>query len=72
MKKKSLLLIIAFICFIMGFLSLLMSILGLQFTYLRWLEKLPLFLSISIKSVLMIGGILTAYMATLNEEEKEL
>jgi len=49
----------------------LMSMLGLQFTYLRWLEKLPVLLSVFIKLSMLIGGIVLAYMTTLGKDNEE-
>jgi cytochrome c oxidase subunit IV len=69
--SKSLKLVIAFILFVLGFLSLLMSMLGLQFTYLRWLENLPVLVSVLIKLTMLIGGIVLAYMTTLGNEQEE-
>lgn len=69
--SKSFKLIIAFLLFVLGFLSLLMSMLGLQFTYLRWLEKLPVLISVLIKLTMLIGGIVLAYMTTLDHEPKK-
>jgi hypothetical protein len=69
--NKSLKLVIAFILFVLGFMSLLMSMLGLQFTYLRWLEKLPVLLSVLIKLAMLIGGIVLAYMVTLGKDSED-
>ncbi len=69
--SKSFKLIIAFLLFVLGFLSLLMSMLGLQFTYLRWLEKLPVLISVLIKLTMLIGGIVLAYMTTLDHEPEK-
>jgi len=69
--NKSVKLVLAFILFVLGFLSLLMSMLGLQFTYLRWIEKLPALVSVLFKLAMLIGGIILAYTTTLGKEPEE-
>lgn len=60
--NRSVKLVIAFALLFTGFLSFLMSMLGLQFTFLRWLEQLPGTLNLLIKLGMFVGGIILAYI----------
>ncbi len=55
---------VAFLCFLFGFLTLLLSLLGLEFTYLAWIDHLPGIFPLLFKLVLMFGGLMTAYQVS--------
>ncbi len=47
-----------------GFLTLLLTLLGLEFTYMAWLERLPGLMPLMIKLLMLFGGIVLAYLSS--------
>lgn len=62
LKSKSIVLILAFLAFMFGFLTLILTLLGLEFPLLSWVDDLPGILPLILKLVMMFGGILVAYL----------
>ena len=61
--KKALTSILGFTLFLMGFLSLILSLVGVQFTYMRWLDFNGRGLGFLLRIIMIIVGIIMIYFA---------
>jgi hypothetical protein len=74
-KNKAIFTTVGFILFILGSSALVLSLVGVKFSFLVWLDAagaLPGFIA---RIVMMVGGIVLATLANTNwedEEEEEL
>lgn len=67
--KKALWLIVGFALFFLGALSLILNMVGVDFTFLAWLNhfgRLPAFL---IKVLMVVGGIVVIYLNSVDWRE---
>lgn len=62
LKSKSIVLILAFLSFLFGFLTLVLTLLGLEFPMLAWIDDFPGVIPLLIKLIMMFGGIIVAYL----------
>lgn len=60
-----------YILFALGFLSILLSIVGLQLTPLKWLSNLGAGPSIIIKISMLFGGLIIMYISKMPPEDQE-
>lgn len=70
-KNKALLTFIGFFLVIVGFMSIILSLVGLRFMFLAWMDAAGPLLSFVIKLVLIIGGFTLVYFAQTNFEGEE-
>lgn len=54
----------AFLSFLFGFLTILLSLLGLEFSYLAWIDDLPGIVPLLFKLIMLFGGLMTAYLVS--------
>lgn len=66
LNKRQWILTGAFLCFLFGFLTLLLSLLGLEFSYLAWIDRLPWIFPLLLKLILLFGGLILAYLASFD------
>ncbi|MBK7370815.1 MAG: hypothetical protein IPJ09_05135 [Saprospiraceae bacterium] len=71
MNKLTVLKIISFLLFAFGFLTFLLEILGLEFSFLNWLDRLPGVAPLLLKVSMLFGGILLAYIAFTDWQKQE-
>jgi len=61
--KKAVFSILGFVLFLMGFLSLILSLVGVQFTYMRWLDFNGRGLGFLLRIVMIIVGMIIIYFS---------
>ncbi|MDZ4708738.1 MAG: hypothetical protein SH818_10100 [Saprospiraceae bacterium] len=71
MKSKSVLLILAFLSFLFGFLTLVLTLLGLEFPLLSWIDDLPGLMPLFLKLAMMFGGIILAYLTATDWKKQD-
>ncbi len=69
MNSKTIISIIGFLLFILGGVSLVLSLIGANLTYLRWLESIPQLLSFAIKILMIVFGIAMVYVSRMGDDE---
>ncbi len=67
--NKGLISVIGFLLFLLGGLSLVLSLIGVNLTYLRWLENLGLLWSFLIKILMIVTGIAMVYVSRMGPDE---
>ena len=70
MRLRTVFMILGFILFILGVLSLVLILVGANFTYLAWMDKPGSPRGILIRIFMIGGGLIMSYMA-LNPPEQE-
>ena len=75
--KKTVMGVIGFVLFLLGFLSLILSLVGVQFTYMRWLDFNGRGLGFLLRIIMIIVGIVIIYFSFAKpydyyEEETEV
>lgn len=63
MKKNDIIATIGFLCFIIGFTSIMLTVVGVQWTFLGGIDHLPGASAILIKLTLIIVGFILVYNA---------
>ncbi|HQW12617.1 MAG TPA: hypothetical protein PK076_09930 [Saprospiraceae bacterium] len=63
MNKQDLQSIIGFLLFMLGFVSILLTVVGVQFVFLRFLDTWDSRISILVKLTMIILGIILVYQA---------
>ena len=58
-----------YILFALGFLSILLTLVGLQLTPLKWLSSLGSGLALIIKLLMIFGGLIIMYISKMPPEE---
>ena len=66
MKKNDLLALAGFILFIIGFTAVMLTVVGVQWSFLGGLDRLPAPIPILIKLVMIIAGFLLIYSSKVN------
>lgn len=69
--KKAAWLIIGFLLFFIGFLSIILNIVGVEFSFLTWLDHLGGLMAFITKVLMIIGGIVILYLNSTNWKEEE-
>jgi len=69
--NKGIITTLGYLLFLMGFLSILLSMVGLQLTFLSWLSGLGPGLSISIKLICLFSGLIIMYISKMPPERPE-
>ena len=70
MRLRTFFMILGFVSFILGVLSLVLILVGANFTYLAWMDKPGSPRGILIRIFMIGGGLIMSYMA-LNPPEQE-
>jgi hypothetical protein len=71
-KNKTWFLVSGFLLFLYGFLAIILQFVGLQLSFLTWLDAGGNLLGFVLRLVMVIAGIVLAFWATLNTEQEEL
>ncbi len=76
LRNKALWTTVGFLLIIIGFLALAMSMVGLKFAFLQWMDLLGGLGSFITKLVMVLGGFVLVYMAQTDlyqgEDEEEI
>lgn len=67
MTKKEFLTVIAFILFILGFTSITLSLVGIRWSFLAWLDQIGVVFGTAIKVLMILAGIIILYLAQSSE-----
>ncbi len=67
--KRTLWISLGFFLFLIGALSLILSLVGIDFIFLRWLDHLGRLIAFIIKLLMVIAGIVLIYLHTANWRE---
>ena len=70
MRLRTILMIIGFLLFVMGVLSMVLILIGANLSYLTWIDKPGSPRGIIIRILMIGGGLVLSYMA-LNPEQDE-
>jgi hypothetical protein len=70
MRLRTLFIIIGFLLFVIGMLSLVFVLIGANFTYLAWIDKPGSPRGLIIRLLMIGGGLVISYLA-LNPEQEE-
>jgi len=70
MRLRTLFMILGFVLFILGMLSLVLVLIGANFSYLAWMDKPGSPRGLLIRLFMIGGGLIMSYMA-LNPTEEE-
>ncbi|GAB4255979.1 MAG: hypothetical protein Kow0027_22920 [Saprospiraceae bacterium] len=72
--KKAAWLTVGFLLFFIGFLSIILNMVGVEFSFLTWLDRISGLVAFIVKILMIIGGIVILYLNSTNwrEEEAEL
>ena len=61
--KKTSWIILGFLFFIIGFTSLVLSMIGLQLSYLAWMDQMGGLYSFLLKILMVVAGIVIVYLS---------
>ncbi|MEY3366860.1 MAG: hypothetical protein RI973_15 [Bacteroidota bacterium] len=61
--KKTSWIILGFLFFIIGFTSLVLSMIGLQLSYLAWMDQMGGLYSFLVKILMVVAGIVIVYLS---------
>ncbi|MBK8424892.1 MAG: hypothetical protein IPL27_02420 [Lewinellaceae bacterium] len=72
MKNKGLLLTLGFLLFVLGITSIIMTLVGVRWVFLGWLEMGGTLLAFVLKIIMTIAGVLLIVLSRTDwEEERE-
>ena len=63
MRLRTIMMILGFVLFILGMLSLVLILIGANFTYLAWMDKPGSPRGLLIRLLMIGGGLIMSYMA---------
>jgi membrane protein insertase Oxa1/YidC/SpoIIIJ len=66
MKNKGLLTLLGFILVIIGFLALVLSIVGVKFSFLLWIDRPGPLFGFLVRILMIITGFVLVYLAQTN------
>lgn len=69
-KKRTLFLVVGFALFLYGFLAIVLQFIGLQLTFLTWIDKGGQLLGFTLRLIMVIAGIAIAYAANTDWEKE--
>ncbi len=68
MNKRSIMSLVGFAMFAVGFLSLIFMLVNVSFTFLAFLDKIEGPLGLVVKIVLMFGGMIILYLSKTDND----
>ena len=74
MRLRTVMMVLGFVLFILGMLSLVLILIGANFTYLAWMDKPGSPRGLLIRLFMIGGGLIMSYMALNpgNEEDQDI
>lgn len=70
-NKKTTYLVCGFLLFMFGFLALILQFVGIQFTFLTWIDHFGNLTGFVLRLIMIITGIVFAAHATMNTENDD-
>ncbi|MFT4537089.1 MAG: hypothetical protein ACJA1A_001185 [Saprospiraceae bacterium] len=70
--RKGYVTIIGFLLFLGGFLSIVLSLVGLQLTFFSWIQSFGAGISIVIKLIMLFSGLIIMYISKMPPEDEDL
>jgi len=70
--KKGYITVLGYLLFLAGFMSILLSMVGLQLTFLSWMSALGTGTSIILKLVFLFSGLIIMYISKMPPEEDDI
>ncbi len=70
--NKGYITIVGYLLFLAGILSIILSMVGLQLTFLSWISSFGAGASIIIKLVLLFSGLIIMYISKMPPEDEDL
>ena len=70
--KKGYVTTIGFLLFLGGFLAIVLSLVGLQLTFLSWIHSFGTGIGIIIKLVMLFSGLIIMYISKMPPEDEDL
>ena len=70
-NKKGILTLMGYLLFILGFLSILLSMVGLQLKILKWISSIGPGNGIIVKLIMLFGGLIIMYFSKFPPEEED-
>jgi len=67
--SKSGLSLLGFLLFFLGFMSIVFSLVGLQFTFFNWMNIWGVGFALILKIALLFGGLIIVYIAKMPAED---
>jgi len=61
-----------YVLFVLGFLSILFSLVGIKLSFLAWIDNFSTVISLLIKIGMLLGGLIMMYMSRLDHSEYEV
>ncbi|NJB86581.1 putative integral membrane protein [Lewinella marina] len=71
-KHSTTLTVIGFVLLFLGLVSLLLNFVGVDIFFLTWLYELGVGISIFVRLLMIIGGIILIYLAQTDWEQEEI
>ena len=72
MNNKGLIMLIGFLLAGIGFIALILSLIGLQLSFLTWLDAPGRLFGFLMRIVMIVAGIILVYMAQLDTESEDV
>lgn len=69
--KKSLWVTAGFLLFILGFVSLVLSLIGLDLSFLTWIDRPGGIFGFLVRILMIVAGVVIVYLSTTNWREQE-
>lgn len=69
MDKRAVISIVGFLLFLYGGLSLVLSLIGVQLSFMTWLDRFGLLASLLIKLGMIVFGIAMVYVSRMSDDE---
>lgn len=63
--------LLGFMLLVLGFLSILFSLIGLQFSFLKFITELGPAPALGIQVIMLFGGVILMYVSRMPSEEEE-
>jgi|JI8StandDraft_1071087.scaffolds.fasta_scaffold1504959_1 hypothetical protein len=71
-KNKTWFLIIGFLLFLYGFLALILQFIGIQFTFMAWVDAAGNLVGFVVRLLMILAGIVMAAWGSIDLEQEEL
>lgn len=68
---KGIFILLGFIFFLLGILGIILDLVGMQFSFLLWLDKLGRLGSFIVKLIMLFGGLVVMYLYGTNWRQKD-
>lgn len=70
--KKAIWVIVGFLLFIFGFVSLVLSLIGLKLTFLTWIDAPSNVFGFIVRILMIVGGVVIVYLNMTDWREEDM